>query len=561
MLVVFVFISPAYPQFNPPYPRTAVQHFGKAVPEYYARYDLVIFPRTNPDEVKAIKAINPDCIILSTHVWTQWIKNFGLKPFPEAWFTRDSKGKILAPEHGNQLIDVTNFCTKVDGKRYNEAMPAFLKRRVDLNVFDGIGTDWAWGKPHRVSDIDLDKNGKNDYQEPGKGKAWVIQTWREGLVKFVKQVRANIGENKLLWVNSGDFHNWGIEDSNGINLCHYAGFFSWKRFLREYKKFMRRARKPHVFIMAARPWVADPRRTNDSKNYLPFMRFMLCATLMGDGYFQYQPIEAGEHHYYHYYDEYDTGLGYPTSGPQKMGSGGYARFFDNGVAILNPTSSPITVRNNDLASLEGYQGPYFRFRGNQDPAHNNGELFESLKLDGYSDKKRKLDLARGDGIILLREQRSVVADIIIDNLPYGTTPMMVAAQLKGKWQQTVDGRNQYRSISRERKAWYPHAVAAGGSGGAVATFRPKLAIAGQYEIFEWHGEYPGKAATNVPLTIDVNGHKTKTLVDQSRRKGRWNSLGVFELPHGTSTSVTISNEADGFVLADAIKFDFLSEDE
>ncbi len=554
-LALFACVATGQAQFNPPYPRTAVQHFGKAPPAYYARYDLVIITRTDPDEVRAIKALNPDCIVLSTHGWTQWFKNFALTPFPEAWFARDSKGNIIIPSRNNPLIDVTDFCTRVNGKRYNEAMPDFLKTHVDLSAFDGIGTDWAWGKPHRVTDIDLDKNGKNDYQEPGKGADWVNAVWQAGMTQFVQRVRQNIGPDKLLWVNSGGFHDWGIEQTNGINLCHWAGFFSWDFFIREYGEFMRNARPPHVFIMAARPWSNDPNAPPDTRNFLSFMRFMLCATLLGDGFFQYQPREAGEHHYYLYYDEYDTDLGYPTSDAQQLPNGCWARFFDNGVAIVNPTGSLQTVTAADLASLNGYRGPYYRFQGNQDPTHNNGQRFDSIRLAGYSDKNGNSDLVRGDGIVLLRQPRVVVADIIIDNLPYGTTPMMDAAELTGGWQQTDVGRDQYRSISRAREGWYPHAVVGPGNGAARAVFRPKLAVAGKYEIFEWHGDYEsGPMAANVPVVVDINGQQTRFEIDQSRNQGRWNSLGVFDLPQGTGSAVIISNDADGFVAADAVKF-------
>ncbi|NIR51227.1 hypothetical protein GWO43_21690 [candidate division KSB1 bacterium] len=551
--------SKAQAQYNPPFPRTAVQHFGRATPDYYARYDMVIITRTWEEEVNAIKAINPDCIVLSTHGWTQWFRNFALEPFPDEWFARDSNGNVIIPSRNNQLIDVTNYCTKVNGKRYNEAMPEFLKGHVDLNVFDGIGTDWAWGKPHRVSDIDLDKNGKNDYQEPGKGEDWVNQTWQEGMIDFIARVRENIGPNKLLWVNSGGFHEWGLDNTNGINLCHWAGFFSWDYFNREYKNFMQTAREPHIMIMAARPWAGDPNRPDDTRNFLQFMRFMLCATLLGDGYFQYQPHEAGEHHYYLYYDEYDTGLGYPTSEAQQMSNGCHARFFDKGVAIVNPTGSSRTVRDSDLASLQGYSGPYYRFQGNQDPVHNNGKIFDSIRLAGFVDKKGNSDLIRGDGIILLTEPRTVFADIIIDNLPYGTTPMMDAAQFDGPWQQTDVGRDHYRSIDRARKNWYPHA-AIGPGGNATATFQPTLAVSGKYEIFEWHGYYnETQMATDVPYTVDVGGEKKNFIVDQSQNQGRWNSLGIFELPQGKQTRVVISNDTNGYVVADAIKFVLLTE--
>ncbi len=67
-------------------------------------------------------------------------------------------------------------------------------------------------------------------------------------------------------------------------------------------------------------------------------------------------------------------------------------------------------------------------------------------------------------------------------------------------------------------------------------------------------------ATNVPLVVDINGRRTEIPVDQSANQGRWNSLGVFELPAGRNSAVVLSNRANGYVLADAIKFRLVTEE-
>lgn len=43
-------------------------------------------------------------------------------------------------------------------------------------------------------------------------------------------------------------------------------------------------------------------------------------------------------------------------------------------------------------------------------------------------------------------------------------------------------------------------------------------------------------------------------VDQSTNFGRWNSLGVYYLTIGQSGRIAFDNNADGPILADAIKF-------
>ena len=62
--------------------------------------------------------------------------------------------------------------------------------------------------------------------------------------------------------------------------------------------------------------------------------------------------------------------------------------------------------------------------------------------------------------------------------------------------------------------------------------------------------------TNVPVTISVVG-KSIGSIHVNQRSSRTNviSLGVFDLPKGTNTSVTVSNEGTtGYVVADGMQF-------
>ena len=46
-IIVLVLASTGLAQVNHTYPRTAVQHFGKATAEWYARFDMVLIPWTD----------------------------------------------------------------------------------------------------------------------------------------------------------------------------------------------------------------------------------------------------------------------------------------------------------------------------------------------------------------------------------------------------------------------------------------------------------------------------------------------------------------------------------
>jgi hypothetical protein len=89
-----------------------------------------------------------------------------------------------------------------------------------------------------------------------------------------------------------------------------------------------------------------------------------------------------------------------------------------------------------------------------------------------------------------------------------------------------------------------------------AVFRPKLPVAGKYEVSIAHAPNPNRA-TNVPVTIETaNGTKTVTLNQRTAPKnGKLKSIGTFQFAKGTAGSVTISNSAtNGYVILDAVQF-------
>ena len=93
-------------------------------------------------------------------------------------------------------------------------------------------------------------------------------------------------------------------------------------------------------------------------------------------------------------------------------------------------------------------------------------------------------------------------------------------------------------------------------GGASLTFRPDLPAAGPYEILLSCPTAPNRA-TNVPVTLAVDGAPARLLhVNQGGASATgWVSLGVFNLPIGRGTTLTLSNGGtDGYVVADGVQF-------
>ncbi|MCG8607566.1 hypothetical protein MJD09_21605, partial [bacterium] len=138
-------------QVNHTYPRTAVQHFGKARPEWYAKFDLSLIIHTNVDRAKRIKEINPNATVVWVDGWT----SYGKKNYVQDYIPREAPEYFAQGPDGNklkltwgELLDMSDLCPKVNGERYLDRHPKHLASLVDLTVFDGIGSDWCWGRPH-----------------------------------------------------------------------------------------------------------------------------------------------------------------------------------------------------------------------------------------------------------------------------------------------------------------------------------------------------------------------------------------------------------------------------
>ncbi len=94
-----------------------------------------------------------------------------------------------------------------------------------------------------------------------------------------------------------------------------------------------------------------------------------------------------------------------------------------------------------------------------------------------------------------------------------------------------------------------------GDGLAAATWPAELpAGAGSYEVFIWYPIFPLFAA-NAPFTINHAGGSNTILVNQGINGGQWVSLGVYEFANNGSENVTLTDDADTWVAADAVAFE------
>lgn len=140
--------------------------------------------------------------------------------------------------------------------------------------------------------------------------------------------------------------------------------------------------------------------------------------------------------------------------------------------------------------------------------------------------------------IIIDEEPEEVSEIIIDNNDAGFSKT-------GNWGTGTDTSLLLYSTDY----FYKRA-----NDGQTASFAPKIAANGTYEVFTWYPKCK-VCGTNVPYTIYYNGGSSTVYVNQNdlTNAGTWVSLGTFSLTT-SGTKVVISDTASGRVQADAVRF-------
>jgi hypothetical protein len=95
---------------------------------------------------------------------------------------------------------------------------------------------------------------------------------------------------------------------------------------------------------------------------------------------------------------------------------------------------------------------------------------------------------------------------------------------------------------------------AAGTGGHTATFTPNLVAGASYSVYAWW-KATANRATDAPYTIYYDGGSETVDVNQEVNGNQWNLLGTYPFVAGQSGYVVLSDDANQYVIADAIKFE------
>ncbi|MFE6588866.1 DNRLRE domain-containing protein [Streptomyces sp. NPDC057781] len=135
-----------------------------------------------------------------------------------------------------------------------------------------------------------------------------------------------------------------------------------------------------------------------------------------------------------------------------------------------------------------------------------------------------------------------------DGVPVGQHVVLVdSSDFNNTAQQGTWARTQ-----AEQQSGYDTFSHPAGDGSASFSWQLNIPQNGSYEVFVRHPKMTG-AATNTQFKVDHDGGSVTKTVDQTQRAGEWISLGSYAFVEDGPQKVTVTDAANGTVLADSVK--------
>jgi len=360
-----------------------------------AKWDVVILDMdiqtNNPHIFDLMRSINPDIKVLAyvplveVRKSTAGLSENSLRKkmsnsFYNEWYLIAPDGRRLTFWEGNWIMNITNECPRVNGVRWNEFLPYFVKNEImATGLWDGIFYDNGWENITYFagSSVDLNRDGH------AAGTEVADRLWREGVSQALDLTSSLIGTDKLVMLNDAPYY---AGHTQGVTIENFSGR-DWTDSLKKFRDSIDGSRQPQTNILNS--------NTGNAGNQTDYrtMRFGYTSAMLFDGYYSFD-FGDQDHGQTWWYDEYDAYLGAPKGPAENVLSPGadisrglWKREFQNGLVIVNSTYD--TQEVNLL-------GEYEKIHGTQDTRHNDGSIVSGAII------------APRDGIILIRPIERII---------------------------------------------------------------------------------------------------------------------------------------------------------
>ena len=357
-----------------------------------ARWDFLVLDmevqENSPSELSLIRQLNPKIKILA-YITSQnlfdssfnsneaFLRNDLRQGISDSWWLRDDKGNRLSDWPSAYVLNITDYSSRVDGRRYNDFLPEFVANNIKSSGFwDGVFYDNVWNGAawFNGGNISLTNNGKCNT------KTELDTAWVNGVKKIFNRT-------KELWpgaiiVGNGSFFNDYKNYLNGWMLEDFPTPWenggTWSGVVNSYLKLSSYPLNFNIINNAG----------SNQFDYRDF-RYGLATSLLGSSYYSFDSGSA-DHAQLWWYDEYDVDLGAKQTPAYNLldknssviKPGLWRRDFTSGIALVNSTDK----NQRYIFNKEEFE----HIRGTQDSLINNGQ------------KITWVNIAPKDGLILLK---------------------------------------------------------------------------------------------------------------------------------------------------------------
>lgn len=320
------------PEVRPSYPRIgdlwgSSEYVNRPIEEA-ARIDLWLGADFDPEFMRRLRILNPEVLILTS------MSAVGPSvEVPEEFYLHDIHGNRVEVWPGAYRLNLTKKEVAEFQAMYAYQMLLESNLMYDGVFFDNVFLDQSWQNTDIYGTPFL-----YDYNEDGVHDDAVEfdAAWREGILHEIRTFR-QLMPHAIISGHAMDIDDPDIPplfNSTGIGFDApdvIEGNIPFAKLWQRYAAWQEQASPPQVTLMESaipnqiaygygyRPAQTVPPATLDfARDFYPYMRFGLAATLMHDGYFTHE-IGDTDHGNGWWYDELDFDLGFPLGPAEFIG--------------------------------------------------------------------------------------------------------------------------------------------------------------------------------------------------------------------------------------------------